>query len=90
MSDENQPQQIAVARDYPGLRAALIARRHALGWSQLEVDHRAGFYDAYCGKLEIGTRNFGDMSLGALLGALGLELVIRTRHPRVHMRHGST
>lgn len=81
MSEERPARAIAIVRDYPALRRALVARRHELGMSQLEVDHRAGLCDAYTGKLEIGTRCFGDMSLAAILGALGLEIVIQPRDP---------
>jgi hypothetical protein len=61
---------------YAGLRAALAARRRLLGWSQQEVDHRAGLQLAYTGKLEIGTKKAGDMSFECWLGALGVELYV--------------
>lgn len=37
---------------YDELVAYLVARRHALGWSQAELDQRAGFQDGYSAKLE--------------------------------------
>ncbi len=68
-------------RDYDDLRAAIAARRRELGLSQLETDHRAGTHDGYVGKIECGDRCLGDMSLQAILGALGIELVVRTYDP---------
>jgi hypothetical protein len=85
LSEEQPARAIAIARDYPSLRAALAARRHALGWSQLEADHRSGLNDGYFGKLECGDRNFGDLSLCLVLQTLGLELVVRPRDQQISL-----
>ena len=77
MKAESSPQPIAVVRDYDGLRAALIARRVELRLSLEELDAISGVADRYSGKVLLGTRCFGDMSLQAILGALRLELVVR-------------
>lgn len=66
---------VGVAVDYAGLRKLVAARRQELGLRQLEVDDLAGVQQGYTGKLECGLRHFGDMSLGSILGALGLSLV---------------
>lgn len=66
--------------DYAGLRLALKTRRAELRLSQLELDDLAGLQGGYVGKLECGDRHFGDKSLGAVLGALGVTmLLMRTR-----------
>jgi hypothetical protein len=69
---------IAVAYDLAGLRLLLAQRRRALGLTQLQVDEIAGLQGGYCGKLEIGLKGFGEMSLQAVLGALqaGLTLTL--------------
>jgi transcriptional regulator with XRE-family HTH domain len=66
---------IGIAVDYAQLRQLVAARRKELGLRQLEVDEMAGVQSGYTGKLECGDRHFGDMSLGAILGALGMSLV---------------
>lgn len=77
MSEQPKPFCIVV-RDYPGLRKALDARRRELGWTMLELDHRAGWQDGYSAKLlgPNGSRHFGQMSLEVMLAALGVELVL--------------
>ena len=67
---------IACVQSYQELKKALIALRHELGLSQLEVDDIAGLQSGYLSKLECGMKNMGPMSLDALLGALGLKLVV--------------
>lgn len=62
-------------RSYEDLVAVLRARRVELGLRQLELDEIAGLQGGYTGKIECGSKGFGPMSLTALLGALGLELV---------------
>jgi hypothetical protein len=62
--------------EYSDLRRAIATRRKSLRMSQLATDWAAGVQDGYTGKLEIGLRNYGDMSLPSILGALRLELVI--------------
>lgn len=73
----NDPSDIVgVAVDYPQLRALIAARRRELGLRQLHVDDIAGLQGGYTGKLECGDRHFGDMSLGSILGALGVGLAL--------------
>ncbi len=76
----------AVVRDYSSFRAAIAARRRALGLTQFEVNFRAGLQDGYVNKLECGTRHFGDLSLGLVLETLGLEIVLRPRDPEARRR----
>jgi hypothetical protein len=73
---------LAIVRDYDGLRLAVRRRRRQLGLTLLDVDFAAGLQDGYAAKLECGVRNFGDMSLAAVLETLDLELVVRARNPR--------
>jgi hypothetical protein len=68
----NEP--FAVIATYQDLRAAIATRRKELGLSQLAVDEIAGLQSGYTAKLEVGIKNFGEMSLSAILGALGLVL----------------
>lgn len=78
---------MAVVVDYPGLRAAVASRRRQLGMTQLELDAMSGVPAGYTGKLEVGLRNFGDMSLSCVLQTLGLVLVpapIEMLHPEKH------
>lgn len=64
---------------YDALVNALIARRHQLGWSQLELDERAGLQSGYTGKLEAWRGPQGKVagvtSLPRWLQALGLAFV---------------
>jgi hypothetical protein len=73
-------------RTYNELTAALATRRRELGLRQLEVDQLAGFPDQYCGKLEIGTRGVGRMSLPTWLETLGLDLILIAREPKADHR----
>jgi hypothetical protein len=68
---------IAIIRDYSDLRQAIACRRKSLGLPQLELDQITGLPDGYQGKLECGMRSFGALSLGLVLQALGVELVLR-------------
>lgn len=71
-------------RDLDELRAAFVARRRELGMTQLECDARAGLQDGYTGKWEAGIKGLGRVSLGCLLGALGLRLMVsRADHKRI-------
>ena len=74
-----EPNAVVVIRTYPALRAALAARRKALGLSQLALDEIAGVHTGYTGKIECGARHLGDMSFEVMLAALGIELVVRPR-----------
>jgi hypothetical protein len=65
------------------LREALRTRRQHLGLNQRALDERAGLQDGYTGKLEVGVRNYGDLSLECTLGALGVGLhVVVLTHPK--------
>jgi len=69
---------LAVAYDYAGLHQAIRARAAALGYTNETLDEVAGLQSGYSGKL-LGPkmpRKFGPVSLGAVMGALGLCLVI--------------
>ena len=63
-------------RDLDGLIRACVARRRELGLTQLQVDAAAGIQDGYCGKWEAGVKGLGRMSLGCILGALRLKLIV--------------
>ncbi|MGB7976257.1 MAG: hypothetical protein WCF81_18365 [Roseiarcus sp.] len=66
-------------RTYQDLTAALAARRRALGLTQLQCDSRAGLQDQYTGKLEIGTRHWGKLSLPMLCAALDIDILVAPR-----------
>lgn len=72
---------IGRARTYAELRGLLAERRKSLGLRQLEVDDLAGLQGGYTGKLEVGIKNYGDMSLDAMTGALEVELAVMRRAP---------
>jgi transcriptional regulator with XRE-family HTH domain len=63
---------------YRDLVEALIARRHALGVSQLELEELAGLSSGFVSHLESWNRphgrRAGDVTLTLWLGALGLGL----------------
>lgn len=64
---------------YERLVKILVARRVELGWSQAELDERAGFQEGYCGKLEAWRsphgRVAGSVTLPLWLQALGIGFV---------------
>lgn len=69
---------LAIVTDYPGLHAALRARAEQLGVSRETLDDLAGLTNGHTAKL-LSPQPFkvlGPMSMGALLGALGLKLVV--------------
>lgn len=66
-------------RTYRDLTQALAARRRQLGLTQLECDARAGLQDQYTGKLEIGTRHLGKLSLPMLCAALEVDILVAPR-----------
>jgi hypothetical protein len=72
-----EPRQIAVARDYAQLHAALRARADELGLSRDTID-RYGLPRGYASTLlaPVPVKAIGRMSLGPLLGALGLMLIV--------------
>lgn len=66
-------------RNYAELKSALNARRVELKMTMLELDELAGLQQGYSGKLfsmAASSRNFGPISLGNVLKALGVELII--------------
>jgi hypothetical protein len=70
--------QIAVIEDYAGLVSALRDRAERLGVSNETVGAIAGLPAGYVGHV-LGVRpgrRLGVVSLGAMLGALGLKLAV--------------
>lgn len=69
-----------VAIGYDGFVQALVDRRHDLGWSQLELDERAGFQSGYTAKLEAWRgpqgRVAGSVTMPLWLQALGVGIVV--------------
>lgn len=70
--------ELASVSDYAGLVDALRDRKESLGLTDRAIEEIAGFHGGYAGKLlgEMHVRTFGQMSLGAILGALGLRIVL--------------
>jgi hypothetical protein len=68
--------KLAVVRSYYDLVDAFRRRVTELDTDYEEVDRVAGYTDTYTSKLLAPrpSRNFGEVSLGSMLGALGLEL----------------
>jgi transcriptional regulator with XRE-family HTH domain len=66
-------------RTYEQLTQALAARRRQLGLTQNAVDQRSGLQDNYTGKLEIGTRHLGKLSLPMLCAALDVDILVAPR-----------
>jgi hypothetical protein len=62
--------------DFDGMRAAFALRKNDLRLTNLEIDDIAGLQGGYTGKILCGMKRPGDMSLPALLGALGCELAL--------------
>jgi hypothetical protein len=72
------PRVIAVVRSYTELIDALKARTAELGVTMEVVDHVAGLPLRYCSKIlaPVPVKNVGPVSLGPLLGALGVQLIV--------------
>jgi hypothetical protein len=70
--------QIGIARDYADLHRLLRARAEQLDVSRLVLDEIAGLQSGYSSTLLAPRprKRLGHMSLGAMLGALGLALVV--------------
>jgi hypothetical protein len=70
--------QLAVVHDYDGLIAALRQRAEALDVSNATLDAATGLADGYVGGVLAmnGKRTLGKLSLGLLLSAMGLRLVV--------------
>jgi hypothetical protein len=83
MSEIDPKVILAVVSTPEQLRKALAYRRHELGLKQLDLDHLSGIQSGYTGKLEAGIKNYGDVSLPAVLEALGVEMVLM-RSTRAH------
>jgi hypothetical protein len=66
-------------RSYEQLTSALAARRRQLGLRQLELDEKSGLMSGYSGKIEVGIRKLGNISLPNLLAALDCDLLLVPR-----------
>lgn len=62
--------------DYEAVIRSIVARRKALGLSQLAVDQMSGLPDGYQGKIECGLRSPSLQTLSTVLQALGLGMVL--------------
>jgi hypothetical protein len=69
-------QIVAAVSTYADLVCALRNRRLDLGLAQLVLDDCAGIQDGYTSKCEARLKKWGEMSLGAVLGAMGCKLVL--------------
>lgn len=68
----------SIVRTTADLRRAIDQRRRAIGITMAELDDATGLQSGYSAKL-LGPgrmKTFGEMSLEALLGALGLRLIL--------------
>lgn len=70
--------QLAAVNDYEGLQRAMRARAEALGISRATLDALAGTHDGHAGKMlaDPPKKNMGITSLGLLLQALCIKLVV--------------
>jgi len=74
--------------DFEGMREAFKIRKNDLRLTTLELDDLAGLQSGYSSKLLCGMKRPGDMSLPALLGALGCELaLVRSRASEREQSH---
>lgn len=72
------PRQLATVHDYDGLVAAFRARASELNVSRLTIDEVSGLQSGYASKL-LATppiKTVGAASLGPILGALGMAMVL--------------
>jgi hypothetical protein len=69
-------QVVSEISTYADLVCALRNRRLDLGLAQLVLDDCAGIQDGYSSKCEARLKNWGQMSLSAVLGAMGCKLVL--------------
>ncbi len=67
---------VGVAADYDQLRELLRRRTEELHLSREVLDDIAGFSACYSTKLLTGGKFLGPMSLGSLLGALGVKIAL--------------
>ena len=72
------PRLLAEALDYAGLRNGLRERAREIGISRIEIDHVGRLSDGHAGGLlaENSDRTFGIRSLGKLMKALGVRLLL--------------
>src|SRR5438105_693946 len=70
------------ARGYEQLQVALRARAEQLNVSREKLDEISGLPAGYCGKLLAPDpiKNLGPIAMGALLGALGLKMMLVDDH----------
>lgn len=73
-----EPRPIAVVRSYDDLRRALRTWCDHIGMTRADLDEQAGLADGHSGKLLAprAVRRFGNVSLGRVLAATGLMLVL--------------
>jgi predicted transcriptional regulator len=81
MQTKTEPQQRPL-RTFEDLRSALVARRHAVGLTQVDMDAITGLADGHVAKIESGARRLGPVSLPILLEALHCDLVLVPRAGR--------
>ena len=67
---------LAIVTDYLGLVTALRQRIVELGTGLDAVDEVAGLPNGYAGKLLRNKHSLGRLSMGPILGALGLKLAV--------------
>jgi hypothetical protein len=72
MATDAQP--LATVTDYAGLIAAMRERVAELNTTMSAVDTLAGLPDYYTAKVLSGAKGVGPISLGPMLGALGLKI----------------
>ena len=66
-------------RTYEQLVTGFAARRRELGLRQLDLDQKSGLMSGYSGKIEVGIRKLGNISLPNLLAALDSDLLLAPR-----------
>jgi hypothetical protein len=87
---ESMSEIIGTAADYAQLRTLIDSRRKSLGLTMLDLDDLAGVQSGYSSKIICGSKHFGNMSLGSILGALGIELAaVRSAPPHEKTASGS-
>ena len=77
---------LAEARGYVDIVMALRAQAERLGVPQLEIDAEAGVADGLSGHCLIGRKKLGPQSMGLIIQALGVKLLIvedETAVPRI-------
>lgn len=71
-------QVIATCNDYEGLQRAMRVRKETLKLSNATLDAIAGTHDGHAGKMlaDPASKNMGVVTIGLLLQALGLKLLV--------------